>query len=288
MLLLLVLAIDVLNRCIFEEMTYSRSRFFTLSGDTMKRLFLSLIFFCFATSLIAADLRYIGSSTVGKFIKDASSVYKGGSLAMDTVPESSGGEKCALGGQCEIGGVARSVGKKYLDKGATATLIGKDAIAAVVNAKNKVSGLSSKQLTGIFTGKIKNWKDVGGADLPIKVYIVKKGSATRKVFRAKGMNGAKYHGVKVITPDAKILTKVGREKGAIGQISFAFLAGNKKIKALSVDHQKASLSNPSYPITRPLYLVTKGAPTGAAKGFIDWTLSSAGQKVVKNRFVGVK
>ena len=61
--------------------------------------------------------------------------------------------------QCDMGGVARDVSQKFLDKGVTATLIGKDAIAAIVNVNNPVTDLSSQQLKGIFTGQIKNWYD---------------------------------------------------------------------------------------------------------------------------------
>ena len=116
--------------------------------------------------------------------------------------------------------------------------------------------------------------------------IVKKGSATRKVFGKVILDGADYGGTKVVTPDAKIVTSVARDPGAIGQISFAFIGGRGDIKALSVDGQAADVSNSSYPITRPLYVTTKGAPSGVVKDFIQWTLSSDGQAVVKQRFVG--
>ena len=248
-------------------------------------LFLTLLL---PISAIAGSIQYEGSSTVGKFIKDASAVYSSSSFNIKTATESSGGEKCAARGSCDIGGVARGVNQKFLKKGVQATLIGKDAIAAIVNGGNPVSGLTGAQLKGIFTGKIKNWSEVGGTDQVIKPYIVKKGSATRKVFRNVVMQGADYAGAKVVTPDAKILSIVSRDAGAIGQISFAFLSDAKGIKPVDVDGQTADVSNSSYPITRPLHLTTKGAPTGDAKAFITWALSAEGQAVVKKRFVSVK
>lgn len=235
----------------------------------------------------AATIDYVGSSTVGKFVTDASKVYKNAEFKLNTKPESSGGEQCAARKSCDIGGVARGVNEKFLNQGVVATLVGKDAIAAVVNADNPVSGLTAEQLKGIFTGKIKNWSEVGGPDLAIKPYIVKKGSATRKVFRKVILGDGDYAGAKVVTPDAKIVTTVAREKGAIGQISFAFLSGKKGVKPLDVDGQKATVENASYPITRPLHIVTNGKPSGDVAAFIDWTLSPEGQKVVKQRFVGV-
>ena len=92
----------------------------------------------------------------------------------------------------------------------------------------------------------------------------------------------------MVTPDAKMVTKVGREPAAIGQISFAFLKGSAMVKPLDVDGQKATVENASYPITRPLFLTTKGTPSGEAATFIEWALSTKGQAVVKQRFVGTK
>ncbi len=234
----------------------------------------------------AATLNYEGSSTVGKFMIDASEANNGFTVRLNTKTESSGGEKCAAAGKCDMGGVARDVNQPFLDRGVVKTLIGKDAIAVIVHADNPVSGLTSAHLKGIFSGSIKNWSEVGGPDKPISALIVKKGSATRKVFREVVMNGADYSGARVVTPDAKIVTSVARDPGAIGQISFAFIGGRNDVKALSVDGQAANVSNSSYPITRPLYITTKGAPAGPVREFISWALSGAGQSVVKQRFVG--
>ncbi|MDP6344183.1 MAG: phosphate ABC transporter substrate-binding protein [Alphaproteobacteria bacterium] len=235
----------------------------------------------------AETLKYVGSSTVGKFIADAGKVYAGTRITSNTRPESSGGESCPASGSCDIGGVARAVKSQFLDKGVVPTLIGKDAIAVIVHRDNPVKALTTAQLKGIFTGKIKNWSELGGPDLAINAYVVKKGSATRKVFANKVLGGAKYQGAKVVTPDAKMVTTVIRDKGAIGQISFAFLSGKKAVVAVAINGQAATVENPDYPITRPLHLTTKGTPQGEAKAFIAWALSPAGQKVVKQRFVGV-
>ncbi len=247
---------------------------------------IALTFFCSAAA-VGGTIKYEGSSTVGKFITDAKAVYTASSFKIHTKTESGGGEKCIVAGKCDIGGVARDVKKAVLDNGVIATTIGKDAIAAIINPSNPVSDLSLAQLNDIFTGKIKNWKDVGGPDLPIEVFITGGNSATNKVFKKVVLHGADYK-AKVVKPDAKIVNLVAKKKGAIGQISFAFITGNTKVKAVNPDGQVASTSNPDYPITRPLNIVTKGAPQGEAKSFIDWALSPEGQTVVKKRFVAVK
>jgi phosphate transport system substrate-binding protein len=235
----------------------------------------------------AGTIKYVGSSTVGKFITDASKVYVSAKFELNTIPESSGGEQCAARDNCSLGGVAREVKPKFLNMGVKATLIGKDAISVIVHKDNPVKKVSSSQLKAIFTGKLKNWQEIGGLDLPIKAIIVKRGSATRKVFRKIILGQDEYKGTKVVTPDAKIVSTVALEEGTIGQISMAFIKGNGKIKPLFVDDQEPSVNNTDYPITRPLNLVTKGFPQGEVKAFIDWTLSPAGQTIVKNRFVGI-
>jgi phosphate transport system substrate-binding protein len=243
----------------------------------------------FASLASAGTLNYEGSSTVGKFITDASKTYTASKLVLKTKTESSGGERCAASGKCDLGGVAREVNQKYLDKGATTTLIGKDAIAAVVNPANPVKALSNEQLKGIFSNKITNWSEVGGNDQAINVYIVKKRSATRKVFAKQVLGGIDYgKTAKVLTPDDKIVSTVSSDESGIGQISFAFLGDDAGVVPVSVDGQAATVENPDYPITRPLYLTTKGAPAGEAKAFIDWALSAPGQKVIKQRFVGIE
>ncbi|HEC85121.1 MAG: hypothetical protein DRR08_26495 [Candidatus Parabeggiatoa sp. nov. 2] len=241
-----------------------------------------------SASVIAGTINYEGSSTVGKFITDASKVYTASTFKINTVPESLGGEQCAVRGKCDMGGVARDVNQKFLDRGVVATLIGKDALAAIVNANNPVTGLSSEQLKGIFTGKIKNWSEVGGENLPIKPLVVKSSSATRQIFAKAILGGENYKGVKIVTPDAKMVRVVSRDKRTIGQLSFAFLIGKKRIKALSVDDQKATVNNPNYPITRNLHIATKGEPQGEVKAFLEWALSPEGQKVVKQRFISVQ
>ncbi len=126
--------------------------------------------------------------------------------------------------------------------------------------------------------------------MPITVYLTNPQSATRKVFQAKVLGKANYAGsrVKTIRPDPKIATEVAADLGAIGQLSFALNSGNKGVKLIDPMGQKAVVENPKYPITRPLYLITKGAPSGPVREFITWARSAAGQKLVKKNFVGIQ
>jgi phosphate transport system substrate-binding protein len=236
------------------------------------------------------ELSYIGSSTVGKFMHDAVKSYDKAYFNINTKPESGGGETATVFGKCDLGGVARDVKPAILAKGVEKFLIGKDAIGVWVNKKNSVSSLTMEQLQKIFTGKIKNWSEVGGSDQLITVYIVNPQSATRKVFSKAVLAGARYAGkVETIAPDPRVIDKVAQDSGGIGQLSFAL--GNSHaqaglVKKINVDGKEASVNNPEYQITRPLYLITKGAPKGAVKAFIDWAISEEGQGIVKRNFVG--
>ncbi len=236
----------------------------------------------------AGTLTYTGSSTVGRFMEDAAKVYTDSTFIIDTLPESSGGEICSYRGKCNMGGVARPVNDRYLEKGVVATLIGQDAIAVIVHKNNYVTELTSCQLNGIFSGNISNWAEVGGPDRSIKVFIPKETSGTYKVFKEVVLRHQEYSATKTVSPDIKILTMVANDEAAIGQISLALIPDEENVKSLVIDGESCSIKNNTYPITRPMYLLTKDEPKGEVKSFIDWVLSPAGQDVVKKRFIGNK
>ncbi len=253
----------------------------------MRTLWIALLSVFIISQIRAEGLRYEGSSTIGRFIEEARRAYPGSISSIKTKSESSGGERCTVMGRCDIGGVARRVKPGYLKMGVVATLIGYDAIAVLVHRENPVSSLSSRQLRDIFRGTIRNWKEVGGIDAPITVYITNKRSATHSVFAKKIMQGYRYSAV-VVEPDADILKKVAADLGGIGQLSMSFLQGDRRIKRLSIDGEPPTVDNIHYPITRPLYLVTRGEAAERATPFIEWTLSPAGQRILKHYFVGVR
>jgi len=146
------------------------------------RITLFLIALVSYSSVFADSLNYEGSSTVGKFITDATEHYTAVEFKINTISESAGGEQCALRQRCDMGGVARDVKQRYLEANIVPTLVGRDAIAVLVNDKNPLSGLTKQQLKDVFSGKVTNWSELGGQDIPIKAYVVKAASATRHVF----------------------------------------------------------------------------------------------------------
>jgi phosphate transport system substrate-binding protein len=183
--------------------------------------------------------------------------------------------------------VAKEVNPQLLEKGLKATLIGKDALAVIVNSENTISALSTEQIRKIFTGKIVNWKDLGGPNQPIEVLITAPKSATNEVFKEIVLKGENYKG-KTVYPDSAIVLNVSKNKWAVGQITFFFIGKGAGVKPIKIDNEEATFSNPNYPISRPLYLLTKKDPEEKVKKLIDWINSSEGQKLVKQFFIAPK
>jgi len=183
-------------------------------------------------------IKYEGSSTAGLFMKDASEVYKGASIEISVLTESNGGEICPLAKTCDIGGVARDIHPLFVSRGLYAIPFAYDVLTAIVNSKNPVKELTSDQLKGIFSGKIKNWREVGGENRPITVYIVGKESATRDVFKKHILQDSEY-GVysRVTRPDWRIVLSVNMDQGGIGHTSYSFAANTENF--LNEKYQRA-------------------------------------------------
>lgn len=165
--------------------------------------------------------------------------------------------------------------------------IGKDGVLIVVNNNSVLDGLNTSQIRDIYSGKITNWKDVGGPDAKINVITREDGSGTRSVFEKVVM------GNDTIKKDAVVLTSTESiaqsVKGDPNAIGFMSLTGYKNdIKALKVDGvypSEETIFNGSYPIQNPFLFLTKGAPEGTVKDFIDFCLSPEGQEIVKSEKV---
>jgi phosphate transport system substrate-binding protein len=112
-------------------------------------------------------------------------------------------------------------------------IIAYDALAIVVHPNNKVTNLTREQLEGIFTGKITNWKDVGGDDLKIVPYSRETSSGTYEFFKESVLKNKNYKsGIMSMPATGAIVQSVGQTKGAIGYIGLAYL--NKDVKAIHV------------------------------------------------------
>ena len=231
------------------------------------------------------EVFYVGSSTVAGFLRDAEPVYGAIRFCIDTEPETEGGERAILEAGTDLAGIARRPSTAALRAGVVATLLGRDAIAVVVNTKNPITQISLSALRDVFTGKVSNWNEIGGPDLVVEPFIVGPGSATREVFRTAVLDGVQYSGCQEVQPDHEILSAVAGTPGGIGQISFSFLSGASGVHPLAVESEQPTVANFDYPISRPLFLLRReGNPV--VEAFVDWTQTDEGQSVLMRRFVG--
>jgi phosphate transport system substrate-binding protein len=174
-------------------------------------------------------------------------------------------------------------------KSAKETIIAQDALAVIVHPSNKVTQLTRDQLEGIFTGKIKNWKEVGGDDMPIVVYSRESSSGTYEFFKEHVMKNKNYASSVLSMPaTGSIVQSISQTKGAIGYVGMAYI--EKEVRALKVSFDKgktfvgptmATAKDKTYPIIRPLYYYYLSTIEINVKPFVDFCLSTEGQKIVE-------
>jgi phosphate transport system substrate-binding protein len=167
-------------------------------------------------------------------------------------------------------------------------IIAYDALAVVVNPKNKVSKLTREQLENIFTGKIKNWKEVGGEDLTIVVYSRETSSGTYEFFKEHVLENKNYASTVLSMPaTGAIIQSVSQTKGAIGYVGLAYV--EKEVKAINISFDgktfvapnMANAKSHSYPVVRPLFFYYLNTKEKEVKPFVDFILSAGGQKIVQ-------
>jgi phosphate transport system substrate-binding protein len=186
----------------------------------------------------------------------------------------------------------KNEGKAYKE-----VIIAYDAIAIIVHPSNKVSQLSREQLEAIYTGKITNWKDVGGENLKIVAYSRETSSGTYEFFKEHVLSKKNYTPTTLLMPaTGAIVQSVSQTKGAIGYIGLGYL--EKTVKAVKVSYDNgvtyispsvAAAKNNTYPISRPLYYYYLTSVETTVSPFIKFVLSSAGQQIVlKTGYVPIK
>lgn len=261
----------------------------------MKKLILSLMMVCaVAPSFYAQKLK--GSDTVLPLAQKEAEVFgKKSGKSVTVIGGGSGvGIAALLEGTTEIAMSSRKmkfdekVKCQEAGKAITEKVIAFDALAVIVNPSNPVSKLTRAQLEGIFTGKITNWKQVGGADLKIIPYSRETSSGTYEFFKEHILLNKNYvKSILSMPATGAIVQSVSQTKGAIGYVGLAYL--ERDVKALSVSFDGKTYVAPSmatakdktYPVIRPLFfyydkkLEAKNAP------FVNFVLSAEGQGIVE-------
>ncbi|MCK9203391.1 MAG: phosphate ABC transporter substrate-binding protein [Bacteroidales bacterium] len=162
----------------------------------------------------------------------------------------------------------------------------KDGVTIFLNSSNPVKELTLKQLSNIFSGKTKNWKEVGGPDADIKLYGRENSSGTYVFFKDNVVRTDYAASCQTLPGTAAVVNAVSKDKYGIGYGGAAYAAGVKHCAVKKDDKSTAYVANAEtvkagqYPITRYLYMYLRNRPTGEIKAYIDWILSPEGQKLV--------
>jgi phosphate transport system substrate-binding protein len=162
----------------------------------------------------------------------------------------------------------------------------KDGVTIFLNEANKVESLTLKQLSDIYQGKIKNWKEVGGNDAEIRLYGRENSSGTYVYFHDEVIKGDYAASVQSLPGTAAVVNAVKKDVNGIGYGGAAYAQGVKHCGVKKDEGSTAykptaeSIGKGEYPITRYLYMYLRNRPTGETKKYIDWILSPEGQKIV--------
>jgi phosphate transport system substrate-binding protein len=201
--------------------------------------------------------------------------------------------------QTDIADASRPMTDEEVQKGQSngvnpvETKVALDGLSVVVNPSNPVSELSIPQLSDIYSGKVTNWKDVGGNDASIVVLARDTNSGTHVFFKEHVVQyedkQLEYGSdVQFMAATQTGFDEVAQNKNAIMYGGLGYV--NNKVKALGIKKDANSpavhasiqtVKSGEYPIARPLFVYTNGQPTGLLKAYIDWILSSEGQKIVE-------
>ena len=241
----------------------------------------------------SSRLTLTGSSTIAPLASELAKRFESQHAGVRIDVQSGGssrGINDARQGLSDIGMVSRDL--KEEEKDLQHFTIARDGVCMILNAENPVKALTDEQIVSIYTGKVTNWKGVGGKDAPITVANKAEGRSTLELF---------LHYFKLENKDVKAQVIVGENEqdiktvagnpNAIGSVSIGSAEFEVKqgvpIKLLSMRGIAATtktLAGSTFPLARPLNLVTKAAPTGTAKEFIDFAQSADVHDLVEKQF----
>ncbi len=179
---------------------------------------------------------------------------------------------------------------KAFNKRPTEYKVALDGLSVFVHESNKIQSLSLEELESVFTGQIKNWKDLGGEDAPIVVYSRENSSGTYEFFKEAVLKGKDFVASAQTMPGtAAVLQGIAKDKNAIGYGGAAYGAGAKHIKVSvakggeGIEPSEENVVSAKYPIWRHLFIyVNPAIDKGEIGAYLKWIRSDEGQKVVKD------
>ncbi|MCL2526141.1 MAG: phosphate ABC transporter substrate-binding protein [Coriobacteriia bacterium] len=193
---------------------------------------------------------------------------------------SAGIEAVGVSGTADIGTASRELRDSEMDLGLEVIPVAHDGIAVIVHQDNPISDLTVEQVQAIFSGKVKNWSELGGDDLPIVIVNRDEASGTRTAFAEAVMGDELFEVNSVVLPGTgQVREVVARTPEAIGYISVGFVEPRmvntivKPLKLNGIEPSDENIIAHRYPISRTLNFLTKGIPEGSPLQYIEFVLS---------------
>jgi phosphate transport system substrate-binding protein len=184
--------------------------------------------------------------------------------------------------------------KDAVEKGVmpVAHVVAMDGVCVVVHPSNPVTELTRDQIRAVYKGEITNWKELGGADMPIVAISRDTESGTYETFNGLIMQKEKMAGaVEYVNSNPQAYARVKNTTGAIGYVGFGFLDdGVKALKVDSVTPSRDTIVSGVYPVSRPLYMFTNKYPKlgSMTHKFVTYHLTETGQDLIESKgFVAV-
>jgi phosphate transport system substrate-binding protein len=207
------------------------------------------------------------------------------------------GIKALIDGTTDIATSSREAKDKEVAAGKkkgiklTAHKVALDGIVPIVHSSMKIDNITMEQLRDIYNGKIKSWKEIGGPNRPISVVSRDTSSGTYEVWEELVLKKDRVRpDALLVASNGQAVQTVAKNKYALGYIGIGYIT--QSIKVLKVNGKTASeetVRDGSWPVARPLYMYTNGKPAGVIAKFIDFVLSSEGQKLVNEvKYVSLK
>jgi phosphate transport system substrate-binding protein len=249
-------------------------------------LFLSLLLIAFITGTCQrsrAGITVAGSTSVEPFAELLAEEYMSRNPASHVYVQGGGstaGIEAALTHAANIGMSSRSLLPK--ENNLSTLMIAKDAIAVIVNPKNPIDDLSMDQVRSVFSGKVRNWKELGGLPRPIVLVNREEGSGTRESFQKFVMEKEEISLDSLVqNTNGAIRQVVSNDATAIGYLSLGLV--NDQVKALKISGIESNLTNiesGKYALVRPFLFVLDGKPAGEVKAFLEFVLTPTAQKLL--------
>ncbi len=244
----------------------------------------------------SSKITITGSTTVLPIAQACAEFYMKNNNKKAEITVSGGGSSvgiaAVLDGRADIGDASRNAKDKEIAKAKEKGLelfknvVALDSVVVVVHPNISLSEITRDKLAAVYSGKINNWKDLGGPDAEIVVISRDTSSGTYECFHEYGIKKAKIKaGAQMVASNQAMATTVAQTPYSIGYVGLGFLksANIKPVKVDGIEANMQTTKDGSYPISRTLNMYTNGKPKGEIAKFIKFIISSEGQKLVEEQ-----